>query len=112
VPWGIKNKDEAGNFWRDFRNKLAHVALPHQPIAAHSPEQLKNIGFDNFINFLKINNEDIIGLNGRDENGNIVAALSVELLSEKLFDLYSFIEKKIKKCNKKLKLDNIKLLIE
>lgn len=112
VSWGIKDKEYANNFWRDFRNKLAHIALPHQPVAAYSPEQLKKINFDNFINFLKIKNENIIGLNGKDENGNDIVALSIELLSEKLLDLYLFIEKKIKDCSDEQKLNNIKLLIE
>ena len=111
IKWGLKNKEDARDFWDNYRNNLSHVTVPKDGVAAYDEKELKDEDFDVFINKLKQDNRNIYGLNGINSIRKECLAIAVELFNEKLLDICDFVKDKINKCDNKNILVNIENLL-
>lgn len=107
INWGFSKKEDAGKFWDAFRNKLSHVALPANAVAAFSPHDIKNKNYLNIVSRESRSKSPIFGPNGINDRKEIIDALAVERLVENINKISEYIVAKVDKCSDQKTIDNI-----
>jgi len=107
INWGFPRKEDAGKFWDAFRNKLSHVALPADAVAAFSPHDIQGKNYLNIVSQESSSKNPIFGPNGINDKKEIIDALAIERLVENINKISEYILAKVEKCSDQKIIDNI-----